>query len=64
MFCITLTEITFFDFDYIGAAVPILRQHLPSPCTASFQAPQSMHFGDVSETNGWETPRQSRSAHA
>ena len=25
---------------------------------------RSMHFGDVSETNGRETPRQSRSAHA
>ena len=25
---------------------------------------QSMHFGDVSETNGRETPRQSQSAHA
>ena len=25
---------------------------------------RSMHFGDISETNGRETPRQSRSAHA
>ena len=35
--------------------VPIRRLSKPS---------WSMHFGDASETNGWETPRQSRSAHA
>ena len=29
-----------------------------------FRPSRSMHFGDVSETNGQETPRQSRSAHA
>ena len=29
-----------------------------------FRPSRSMHFGDVSETNGRETPRQSRSAHA
>ena len=28
IFCITLTELTSFDFDYIGAAVLILGQHL------------------------------------
>ena len=28
-----------------------------------FRPSRSMHFGDVSETNGRETPRQSRSAH-
>ena len=32
---------------------------LPSPCTASFQALSINAFGDVSETNGRETPRQS-----
>ena len=37
---------------------------LPSPYTASFQLRRSMHFGDVSETSGRETPRQSRSVHA
>ena len=37
---------------------------LPSPCTASFQALSVNAFGDVSETNGRETPRQSGSAHA
>ena len=38
---------------------------LPSPYTASFQAFLGQCiFGDVSETNGRETPRQSRSAHA
>ena len=35
--------------------VPI--RHLSRPC-------RSMHFGDVSETNSRETPRQSWSAHA
>ena len=35
--------------------VPVRRVCRPS---------RSMHFGDVSETNGRETPRQSRSAHA
>ena len=35
--------------------VPVRRLSRPS---------RSMHFGDVSETNGRETPRQSRSAHA
>ena len=37
---------------------------LPSPCTASFQALSVNACGDVSETNGRETPRQSGSAHA
>jgi len=35
--------------------VPVRRLLRPS---------RSMHFGDVSETNGQETPRQSRGAHA
>ena len=32
---------------------------MPSPCTASFQALSVNAFGDVSEMNGRETPRQS-----
>ena len=36
---------------------------LPSPYTASFQAFSVDAFRDVSETNGRETPRQTRSAH-
>ena len=34
------------------------------PVRRLFRPSRSMHFGDVSETNGRETPRQSRSAHA
>ena len=34
------------------------------PVRRLFRPSQSMYFGDVSETNGRETPRQSRSAHA
>ena len=30
---------------------------LPSPCAASPRPSRSMHFGDISQTNGWETPR-------
>ena len=33
------------------------------PVRRLFRPSRSMHFGDVSETNGRETPRQSRSAH-
>ena len=29
---------------------------LPSPCAASPRPSRSMHFGDISQTNGWETP--------
>ena len=42
--------------------------HIHQPCLVPvrrlFRPSRSMHFGDVSETNGRETPRQSRSAHA
>ena len=34
------------------------------PVRRLFRPSRSMHFGDVSKTNGQETPRQSRSAHA
>ena len=34
------------------------------PVRRLFRPSRSMHFGDVSETNGRETHRQSRSAHA
>ena len=34
------------------------------PVRRLFRPLRSMHFGDVSETNGRETPRQSRSVHA
>ena len=42
-------------FSWVRCLVPVRRLSRPS---------RSMHFGDVSETNGRETPRQSRSAHA
>ena len=38
---------------------------LPSSCTAFSQAFASIdYFGDVSQTNGSEQPRQKQSAHA
>ena len=36
----------------------------PVPVRRLLRPSRSMHFGDVSETNGRETPRQPRSAHA
>ena len=47
--------VTFEILLYYTCLVPVRRLFRPS---------RSMQFGDVSETNGRETPRQSRSAHA
>ena len=50
---------------HIAFFAAVNHNYLPSPCTASSQALSvNASFGDVSETNGRETPRQSRSAHA
>ena len=47
--------VTFEILLYYTCLVPVRRLSRPS---------RSMQFGDVSETNGREAPRQSRSAHA
>ena len=50
MFCITLTEITSFDFDYIRAAVLILGEHLQ--CINSFVPTAVLIWGQYTIKGG------------